>query len=191
MKKKRVVCLTGPSGVGKTSYAKRLSSELNFGIPEIVTTRAKRDDDSLGYHYVDDEQFNYMVSENLFLEHDRYLSYRYGTLRKSVSEILANDNFLGVALDLTPSGCIQIQEVLNDAVVIAIVPDDREWLRQRLFERNVQDPKEIESRSKILAGYLEQVASLSCITVVSCYSPETWDSTFKRIVGIVNSEQHG
>lgn len=181
----RVVCLVGPSGVGKTSYAKRLVKKYGFAMPIVITTRQRRSDDSENYQYASESTFLEMINLGFFLEWDRYSNYYYGTLARSVEEVISSEHHCGVILDLTPAGCQKVKEVIPFAVIVALLPDDPIWLFKRLIDRNSQSPEEIHMRTKLLNNYLNEVNSLTCKKVYASFSSDSWDSTFEAIENIV------
>lgn len=178
-----VVCLTGPSGVGKTSYANRLCQLEGFVTPQVVTTRKKRGDDGDHYIYVTDHEFQELVVEDVFLEHDSYMDYRYGTLR--FSDLKQNMGVKWVVLDLTPAGVRQVKSLIPDAIVIIVLPDDPRWLYARLRERGTQNKEEIEARELILESYLEMLSELDGTRVFASYHPNTWDRTFAELLEVI------
>ncbi len=182
----RVVCLVGPSGVGKTSYAKRLVKKYDFALPTVITTRQRRSDDSKNYQYVSESTFIEMVNSGSFLEWDRYSNYYYGTLARSVKEIVDSKHYCGIILDLTPTGCQKVKEAIPSAVIIALLPDDPAWLFERLTRRNSQPLEEIGARMKLLSSYLDEVSSLTCKKVYASFSPDSWNDTFETIEKIVS-----
>lgn len=72
---KKVISFVGPSGVGKTSYAKRLIEKHDFVLPTVATTRCPRTDDSNHYLYVTEATFLKMAISDNFIEWDNYLNY--------------------------------------------------------------------------------------------------------------------
>lgn len=181
----KVVCLVGPSGVGKTSYAKRLVEKYGFVLPTVVTTRQRRSDDGEHYQYVSESIFLEMVNSGSFLEWDRYSNYYYGTLVQSVEELVGSEHPCSIILDLTPTGYRKVMSVMPTAVIVALLPDDSVWLFERLAKRNSQPLEEIHMRMKLLTSYLDEVNSLICKKVYASFSPDSWDSTFETIEKIV------
>src|SRR5699024_12106008 len=84
---KRLIVLSGPSGVGKSTVVANLRREH----PEVwlsvsVTTRKPRpgEEDGLQYHFVTEEEFDRLVEQDELLEWARFAGNRYGTPRAPV-----------------------------------------------------------------------------------------------------------
>jgi len=184
MKSKKIICLTGPSGIGKTSYKEKLIKKYKFLSPTVVTTRPKRIDDN-NYIYVSKKLFSKMIKNKLFIEWDEYINNYYGVLFSSFEKLLKLKNTKGIILDLTPQGCIKIKQEQPSTIIIALLPDDSEWLLKRLEERNLQLPNEILERNYILNDYIKEVKKLSCNIVYVSYSENSWEPTFKKIEKII------
>lgn len=181
----KVVCFVGPSGVGKTSFAKRLVEKHKFALPTVVTTRRRRSDDDARYLYVGESAFLEMVNSGSFLEWDKYSDYYYGTLLRSFEELTNVGCCHNVVLDLTPAGCRKALEKIPTAILVALLPDDFSWLPQRLASRNSQSLEEIQARTSYLRNYLDEMDRLSCKRVYVSFSPDSWDKTFEEIEKII------
>ncbi|MFA6470352.1 MAG: AAA family ATPase, partial [Bacteroidota bacterium] len=120
---KKTVCLIGPSGVGKSFYAKLLVKELDFARPKTITTRKARPDDD-NHIYVSSEEFQGMIRNRKLLEWDEYSGNYYGIMLDEFRNLLLDENNNGVVMDLTLNGCRQVMELYGEVMVIALLPDD-------------------------------------------------------------------
>ena len=182
---KRIVCLSGPSGVGKTSYIKRLTKKYNFLLPQTVTTRKKRDDDGPHYRYIDKEEFIEMTYKKYFAEWDEYLGHYYGTSMASIDNILQAKNSAGCILDITPKSCLDIKNLYPNALIISLLPDNPEWLLTRLQKRNNQPLEEIIQRMETVQSIVQNSLQLGENLVYANYSEDSWDETFAQIETII------
>lgn len=182
---KPVVCLVGPSGVGKTSYARRLMVERRFFGCRVYTTRAPRRDDPEHIVYVDDRFFRTIHDWGALLECDIYNGYWYGTCRTHFDRLHYDERVVGLVLDLTPNGCRQVLRSVPSAQIIALVPDDPEWLRVRISERGTESHEVVEARMRLLEEYLSEIRTLPAHTLVCCEPRETWPATFEALCQLI------
>lgn len=150
-------------------------------MPIVATTRQRRPDDGNHYQYISEQNFMEMINSNVFLEWDKYSNYYYGTIAKSVKKLINMKCYQGIVFDLTPIGCIKVKKVMPTAIIIALLPDNPEWLLARLMGRDSQSPEEIQARTSLLCNYLNEIDLLNCKKVYASFSPESWDKTFEEI----------
>ena len=90
---KKLIILTGPSGVGKGTVVKEiLDKEKNFWLSISATTREPREGEKEGenYYFLNQEKFKEMIEQNLFLEWAKFAGNYYGTPLSSVNEQIEN-----------------------------------------------------------------------------------------------------
>jgi guanylate kinase len=143
----RLVVLSGPSGVGKSSVI----ADVRERFPQIwlsvsVTTRPPRPGEAHGehYHFADDAEFDRLVDEGLLLEHATFAGFRYGTPRAAVEEHLAAGT--PVLLEIELQGARQVRAAMPDALLVFLAPPSWEELVRRLTSRGTEDPEVVRRR---------------------------------------------
>lgn len=139
--------VTAASGTGKTSLVKQLiatTNDLAVSISHSSRTPRPGETDGQHYHFVSRDEFAEMIKNGEFLEHAEVFDNFYGTAEKSVDYMLANG--LDVILEIDWQGALQVQKIRPDAVMIFILPPDRQSLRQRLSNRGQDSQEVIEKR---------------------------------------------
>ena len=76
-----IIILSSPSGAGKTTLVKKLSSIKNFEISISHTTRQPRprEKNEKDYFFVNEKEFNRLIKNEEFLEYAKVFNNFYGT----------------------------------------------------------------------------------------------------------------
>lgn len=146
-KKGKVVIVSGPSGVGKSTICKEVVRRLKDGYLSIsVTTRPKSDDevDGRDYWFVSEQEFHRRVNEGLLLEYAEVFGNMYGTPKDKVDEALASGKT--VILEIDVQGGKQAKMVYPDAVMIFILPPTQKELAERISNRARDSSEAVEER---------------------------------------------
>lgn len=151
-----LMVLAGPSGAGKTTLARHLVEvfpEAGFSVS--CTTRPPRGDEQEGvdYRFVTPPEFDRMVSEGHFLEWAHVHGNRYGTSAEWVRSRLASGG--SVILDIDVQGALQVKGKIPSAVLVFILPPDRDELRRRLAGRGTDSGEDVDRR---LSAAADEVA---------------------------------
>lgn len=179
---KDVICLIGPSGVGKSHYAKLLVKFYDFARPRTVTTRKSRNDDD-NHVYVSSEEFFRLIANGEILEWDEYSGNYYGIMLDEFRKLFLDEKNSGIVMDLTLEGCRKVRELYKEAIVIALLPDDSSWLKKRLVERGVNGIDEIEKRMEISKKDIEDIKKMDALVIKCKLEPENTNEVLKDIIG--------
>jgi guanylate kinase len=159
----KLLVLSGPGGVGKSTVAKKLREAGDFWVSVSATTRKPRSNevDGRDYFFVTDEEFTRMINANEFLEWAEFAGNRYGTpLEKVEHALLLGRNVL---LEIEIAGAKQVKAHLPQSVLVFLEPPTWEELVSRLEGRGTDSP---ERRAERLELAQEELASASFFDVV-------------------------
>lgn len=136
MKRGKLLVLSGPSGVGKSTVIagmRQRHPEMYFSVS--ATTRSMREGDAEGVTYLfkSREQFEEMIRDNAFYEYAQYADNYYGTPKEPVDQRL--NNGIDVIMDIDVQGALQIQQRCPDAVLIFVAAPSFDIIEQRLRGR--------------------------------------------------------
>ena len=145
-----IIILSSPSGAGKTTLVKKLSSLENFEISISYTTRIPRLNEVNGndYYFINNNDFNELIKKNELLEYAEVFNNFYGSSKNKVIDNLKLGK--NVVFDIDWQGTKQIKEKnLNYKLIsIFILPPSKKTLINRLSERENNDEKIINQRMK-------------------------------------------
>ena len=145
-----IVILSSPSGAGKTSLVKEISSKNNFSISVSHTTRNPRSNeiDGVDYYFVTHEKFNELIDKKKFLEYAKVFNNYYGSSKDVVFKKL--DNGENIIFDIDWQGTEQIKQkkLKYKIITIFILPPSRKELFNRLLNRDLNDEKIAKERMK-------------------------------------------
>ena len=159
----KLIVLSGPGGVGKSTVAKKLREVDDFWVSVSATTRKPRSNEVDGhdYFFVSDEEFSRMINDDEFLEWAEFAGNRYGTPQEKVEQAL----LLGrnVLLEIEIAGAKQVKSHLPQSVLVFLEPPTWEELVARLVARGTDSP---DRRAERLQLAQEELAAASFFDVV-------------------------
>lgn len=156
--KGKLIVLSGPGGVGKSTVAKALKDSSPFFVSVSATTRSPRFNEVEGvdYHFYSHEEFDQSISRGDFLEWAEFAGNRYGTPRKAVEDALREGR--NVLLEIEITGAKQVKEKMAEALLVFLEPPTWEELVSRLEGRGTDSA---ERRAARLALAQEEMAAAS------------------------------
>jgi len=156
-RKGKVVIVSGPSGVGKSTICKGVVKQLNSVYLSVsVTTRPRGAGETHGkdYWFVSEQEFQEMIKRGLLLEHAEVFGHLYGTPKDRVDEALQAGKT--VILEIDVQGAKQAKLFFPDAVMIFILPPSAKVLAERMGRRGREDTRIAEER---LNGASNEIAA--------------------------------
>ncbi|MCK4291975.1 MAG: guanylate kinase [Planctomycetes bacterium] len=146
-KQGRVVIVSGPSGVGKSTICGEVVKRLdNVCLSVSATTRPKSpgEVDGEDYWFLPESEFRERIDNDLLLEYAEVFGSLYGTPREKVDEVLRAGKT--VILEIDVQGAKQVKANFPDAVMIFILPPSTKVLADRMNGRGRDDADIAEER---------------------------------------------
>ncbi len=146
----RLVVMSGPSGVGKSTIRNRVLevSPVPLELSISATTRQPRAGEAEGvdYYFLTDTAFRRLIANGGLLEYAEVFGKGtfYGTLRSEVEHRLQKG--VWVLLEIDVDGASQVMSQYPDAVTIFIMPESQAVLEARLRGRGTESEGVIARR---------------------------------------------
>jgi len=150
----KLIIVSGPSGVGKTTVCDLLLLRPEFERITTATTRAPRagEADGVDYHFLDDTTFDQWIREDRFLEWAHVYGNRYGSPRDEADAILARGHFALLNIDVQGAASIGADGL--PCLRVFLLPPSAEELERRLHGRAVDSAEVIRQRLDVATGEL-------------------------------------
>lgn len=180
-----LVVLSGPSGVGKGTVAKKLiKRDENFALSISCTTRKPRkgEEDGREYFFINKKDFLSIAEKGGFLEYSEHFENFYGTPKDFVTEKLKEKDVL---LEIDVNGGLSVKENFSDAILIMLLPPSVEEVKRRLIKRNTESEEKINLRMKRMEFELEK-QKLYDYSVVN----DDLETTVEKIREIIKLEKN-
>ena len=144
---KKLIIITGPSGVGKGTVVKELlDRNKDIWLSISATTRNPRmgEKDGENYYFISDERFKDMIDKKEFLEWAQFAGNYYGTPLSTVNEKI--EKGFVVLLEIEVEGAKQIKEKFPESLSIFLLPPSKEELEKRIRNRGTEKEEAIDRR---------------------------------------------
>ena len=158
--------VAGASGTGKTTLVKHaLASVPGLEFSVSATTRPIRDGeiDGKDYLFLDRPSFMHRVENGEFLEWAEVYGNCYGTLQRSVEEVLRRGR--SILLDIDTQGAEQVRSSGIPHTSIFVLPPDMATLARRLSDRGTDDQRVIDRRLREAHEQLSAAGTFDCIVI--------------------------
>ena len=180
---KKLIIITGPSGVGKGTVVKELlDKDKDIWLSVSATTRSPRMGEKNGenYYFISDEKFKDMIDKKEFLEWAQFAGNYYGTPISTVNEKIEK-GFI-VLLEIEVEGAKQIKKKFPEALSIFLLPPSKAELEKRIRNRGTEKEEAIDRRLR-RADY--EIASSDEFDFV--LTNHDVDETVKEVFKIIKS----
>ena len=144
---KKLIIITGPSGVGKGTVVKNiLKKDKNIWLSISATTRKPREGEENGndYYFLTTKKFKEMISNRMFLEWAEVAGNYYGTPINTIKEKIKNG--YKVILEIEVEGACQVREKFPEIISIFLLPPNKQELEKRIRNRATDNEKSILQR---------------------------------------------
>ena len=176
-----MVILSSPSGVGKTTITKKIQQKYHsFKISVSHTTRSPRSNEVEGvdYYFGSFKEFEKLIDENKFYEYARIFDNYYGTLKKSVDNLI---KFNDIIFDIDWQGTKKLSKFKELKLIkIFLITSNKNEIENRLKSRNQNSNEEIKKRIRSFEGDIKHWKDYDYVII-----NQNLDVCFRQIESII------
>ncbi len=146
-RKGKVMIVSGPSGVGKSTICKEAVKRLNnvyLSVSVTTRPRSEAEIDGEDYWFISEREFQERVDKGLLLEYAEVFGHLYGTPKDKVDEVLQAGK--SVILEIDVQGAKQAKRTYRDVVMIFILAPSQKELAERMKLRGREDIETAQGR---------------------------------------------
>jgi guanylate kinase len=149
----KVVIVSGPSGVGKSTICKEVAKRLNnvyLSVSVTTRPRSEAEVDGQDYWFISENEFQRRIDKGLLLEYAEVFGHLYGTPKDKVEEALQDART--VILEIDVQGAKKVKRIHRDAVMIFVFPPSQRELAERMKLRGRENGQSAEERLEGASG---------------------------------------
>ena len=143
-----LLVISGPSGVGKDTIARRLIEKRpdSFYFVVTATTRPPRADEVHGkdYFFVSNDEFARMIEEGELLEYAVVYNDYKGIPKQQIRDALASGKDVIMRVDV--QGAATIKKIIPNAILVFLITETEKELVERLRERKSETAEGLSLR---------------------------------------------
>jgi guanylate kinase len=183
-----LIVISGPSGVGKDTVLEEMKARgLPFHFVITATTRESRKDeiDGVDYFFLSQDEFAKMIDEGELLEYAVVYNDYKGIPKSQVREALASGKNVIMRIDV--QGAETVRQLVEDALLIFLTPQNEDELINRLKKRNTETKESLKLR---IATTRQEYRKIGLFDYIVVNKDDHLDETVDVIEAIIQAEQH-
>jgi len=181
-----LIVISGPSGVGKDTVARRLmAAREGFYFVVTATTRPPRENEVHGvdYFFLSQDEFARMIEADELLEYAIVYNDFKGVPKQQIREALASGADVIMRLDV--QGAETIRKLVPQGVLIFLTAESEEAMVRRLRERKSESAEGLNLR---IATARQEMKRLKDFDYCVVNAEGRLDETVRRILCIIDAE---
>ena len=183
-----LLLISGPSGVGKDTIARRVIERKpdEFYFVVTATTRPPRDDEVEGvdYFFVTQSEFARMIDDDELLEYAFVYGDYKGVPKQQIREAL--DSGKNVIMRVDVQGAATVRELIPEVITVYLTTPTEDDLVQRLIERDSESEEALKIR---IARARDEIRHLKEFDYCVVNADDDQETAVDHVLAIVDAAQ--